>query len=131
MRLKKTLAEITSKLEYIGKGRHRCAYKTKSGRYVIKVPHYDKDEQDEPDSGFGDGGELANIREAEDYLHRHPQDEVKYAACRIVNVEGVSLLMMEYVEEPRSSNLPDWVHQIDCGQVGYNHKGELVAYDWS
>lgn len=27
------------------------------------------------------------------------------------------------------SDLPDWVHWVDCAQVGYNDAGELIAYD--
>jgi hypothetical protein len=27
------------------------------------------------------------------------------------------------------NNLPDWVMSVDGGQVGYNKKGELVAFD--
>lgn len=38
---------------------------------------------------------------------------------------------MDYVEHVRYSNdLPRWVRTIDCQQVGYNLKGQLVAYDY-
>lgn len=26
--------------------------------------------------------------------------------------------------------VPDWVSSVDCGQVGVNRKGKLVAYDY-
>ena len=44
--------------------------------------------------------------------------------------EGISILMMEWVEESKwRSDYPDWVGYIDGAQVGYNRSGELVAFD--
>ena len=39
---------------------------------------------------------------------------------------------MEYVEHADrfDNELPDWTGFVDCGQVGFTKKGELVAYDF-
>lgn len=40
---------------------------------------------------------------------------------------------MEYIEPITSfkdKKLPDWINSVDGGQVGYNKKGLLLAYDY-
>lgn len=36
---------------------------------------------------------------------------------------------VEPLEKVDYKNLPFWVGMVDCGQVGYDKTGKLVAYD--
>ena len=101
------------RLKFIGEGRHRAVFKTRSGRYVVKFP-------------VGEGGELANYREARDFK----ESGDRLARCRIIVLQGVECLVMEFVTMAKGP-LPSWVDFIDCQQVGITRRGELVAYDWS
>lgn len=102
--------------EPIGEGLDRIVFDT--GRFVIKVPR----------NGFCF---FAQYNEEFRGL-RHLKNEI-YAACRIWHINDVPVLWMEKVqvlEKIDYSLLPDWVGYIDCGQVGYNRQGKLVAYDY-
>jgi hypothetical protein len=88
-------------------------------------------------------GSQASAREIENYENfshlseiEHFDPEVDYiptAACRYLKTgfSHITLLTMERIWEfPKAyDDLPRWVDWVDCGQVGYNSKGELVAYD--
>lgn len=57
------------------------------------------------------------------------------ARCRLI--PNTFLLVMEYVEPAWSEDIkaklgeiPAWVGAIDCGQVGFDRKGNLKAYDY-
>ncbi len=59
--------------------------------------------------------------------------ETHYARCKIININDVGCLLMERLEVINghgTPNLPYWVDFIDCGQVGYDKKGRLKAYDF-
>ena len=107
-----------SELILVGKGYDRVTYKKHhKSKYVRKFPRHE-------------GHDYANRREAELYQRGH---DIPLAKCRLHKPSGV--LIMEYVENARFStdedhDLPDWVNSIDCQQVGYNRKGELVCYDY-
>jgi hypothetical protein len=106
----------------LGQGRHRCVYLCPSGHYVIKFP-------------INSDGEVANIEEAQAYKNGRGC----VAKCRLFEYNEACCLIMEAVAFPDdgeawhqwSQTLPKWVKYIDCWQVGYNRKGELVAYDFS
>lgn len=109
---------------FIGDGRNRSVYR--HGNYVIKFP-------------MNEEGIFDNHHEAKVYrksLHKE-MTYCKYARCRLLG----SILVMEYARYPgphadkddgyiRQKYCPDWACAIDCNQVGYNRKGEIVAYDY-
>jgi|SRR5579859_2584968 len=110
--------------EYLGSGRHRSVWR--HGNYVIKVPMCEK-------------GIYDNFHERYVWLNRNANrfSWAKYARCRLIGV----ILIMEYARYPgplSDSNgfipfdkVPDWASYIDCQQVGYNRRGEIVAYDYA
>lgn len=57
--------------------------------------------------------------------------ECPVAACRILhNPDGVPILLMRTVDPVVSTqDLPNWTLWVDCGQVGLDRRGRLVAYD--
>lgn len=103
-------------------GRTRAVFDRGDG-FVVKVP-------------INGEGFAANHREVLTSEVEDPYTPV--ADCRHDTVydaspAGVSVLVMEKLSfegVPRGyANLPDWVMSVDGGQVGYNKKGELVAFD--
>ena len=61
----------------------------------------------------------------------------EYANTKLTYCNDIPILFMEYVKhanfdaiKDEFGNIPDWVYSIDCGQVGFNRKGKLVAYDY-
>lgn len=54
------------------------------------------------------------------------------AKCRLIKTsDNYNVLVMEKVEYAEyQSNMPRWVDFIDCQQVGFDSKGQLVAYDY-
>lgn len=108
------LVEKYKKEKWVGFGRNRAVFRR--GSYVVKVP-------------VNDAGVADNQHEA--YLFQRygkTRGYVAYARCRMAGV----ILVMEYVEHVGWSpqNKPDWTWSVDCGQVGRNAKGELLAYDF-
>ena len=86
---------------------------------VIKVP-------------YSQEGVLANGREAGWKNAGIPLAEAEL--FQLDPDDGVWLLRMERIDPltgtaRNEADLPDWVGFVDCGQVGYNRAGELVAYD--
>ncbi len=110
-------------LVYQGIGNQRVAYRTRSGRYVVKFPRDD-----------ASGGECDNEFE---YRSHHGDIWFPTARCRLVTLSGRPCLVMEFVQaidydsNPPPLPLPEWTHGVDCQQVGYTRRGELVAYDWA
>lgn len=105
---------------YIGAGRQRRTYMSKSGKYVLKFPR-------------SISGALANIEEAWMY-HIGERMDGNIARCRLILFKGMYCVMMEAVQYVDSHmNLrtgPYWLYEVDCLQVGYTRKGKLVAYDY-
>jgi hypothetical protein len=101
--------------QLLGVGRNRVAFLLPSGKYVLKVPR-------------NDAGVADNYHEA------RFGGTWNYAKCKLVNLCGISCLIMEYLDyEPIYEEydlLPDWTMSVDCCQVGYNRKGKLLAYDF-
>lgn len=98
--------------------RTRVVFLDKDNNQVIKIP-------------LTSEGEMSNYREAK-YSSSTEETYIKVASCSMVKDGEVEVLHMEHVviePNPYGENMPDWVKSVDCGQVGYNSKGELVAYD--
>lgn len=100
----------------IGQGKNRIclAY---SESEVIKIP-------------LNQNGIDDNYYEAK-LSGRTDPDGVCYAVCRIHMDSHIPLLRMERVVpilEP--SEKLDWAIWVDCGQVGRNQQGRVVAYDF-
>lgn len=113
---------------YLGSGRHRRSFLCPSNKYVLKVPK-------------NANGELANEQEVRIYRKSLVKPcDIKFARCRQFFWKDFLCNIMEYVQPLRNyevdklhhvGELPDWVWAIDCEQVGYNARGEVVAYDYS
>ena len=109
------LKKLNEKYEYVGRGRNRIVFKSKSGKYVIKVPR-----------NFEGGSDNFCETKKIDFGFPVPKS-------RRIMLGDFCCVIMEYVEHAsfKENKSPDWVPWIDCGQVGYNRKGELVAYDYA
>lgn len=109
--------------EFIGQSRHRAVWR--HGNYVIKVPVCEE--------GVHDNLHEAHVWQIRDHKR---YSWAKYARCRLIGV----ILVMEYARYPgplseESGHIPfkkcpEWAYFIDCQQVGYNRRGEIVAYDY-
>ena len=112
----------TSGWKSLGQGRHRAVWHR--GNCVIKVPLNM--------SGLSD-----NTYERSQWSRYRDRGYIKYASCRMI---GNFLLLMEYAKfvGPISDGdgyipyekVPEWAYSVDCWQVGYNKKLEIVAYDY-
>jgi hypothetical protein len=111
-------------LTLIGEGRNRQVYRR--GNYVIKVP-------------LNEEGMMDNYHEYSCQNRRGTNpDGIRYAMCRLV--KDSSILVMQYAQFPGPLSEPSgyishekgphWMDYIDCGQVGYNRFGQIVAYDY-
>lgn len=107
--------------EYLDRGRTRVCFTDENDR-VIKIP-------------FTREGYQASSREVSTYenFQKDPTSGIPTAECFYTQIEGIEipLLSMERLLEFPTFDylLPEWVDAVDCGQVGFNSKGELVAYD--
>lgn len=97
-------------------GRNRATFFSK--KFVIKVP-------------INQYGDLDNTWEA-----KHFKTEPYYTKTRLIQINGLYCVMAEkldrinpYSDQHRGS-MPPWVDWVDCGQVGYDRKGRLKAYDF-
>lgn len=111
------------KPEEISIGRNRCTFIFRT--YVVKLPR--------SYSGLSDNdweSSISNIDELD-------TDEIQYARTRLAQVGDIPVLFMERVEYAdwdtlryMYGNSPAWVNCVDCGQVGFNRAGRLVAFDY-
>lgn len=64
---------------------------------------------------------------------KQPDDDyAQYAKGRLLMLGDFNCVIQEKLTMPKSlSGLPTWVMSIDCGQVGYDTKGRLKAYDFA
>lgn len=118
-----TLKQIKLYTQKYGKpwvGRTRAVFDRGDG-YVIKVPMNGE--------GYASNGREVNCYQMEDPYT--PVAECWHQDDYSITPKGVPTLIMEKVEHCRADyrDMPDWVMSVDGGQVGYNKKGELVAYD--
>lgn len=103
-------------------GRNRVTFMFRT--YVVKLPI--------TCAGIGDNdweGSVSNIPGEQGY--------VQYARTRLHYKGDMPILFMERVEPVSGKQIvermgfePDWVYSVDCGQVGFNRAGRLVAYDY-
>jgi hypothetical protein len=103
-------------------GRNRGVF-VMPGNYVVKIP--------KNGDGCTDNDWEGSISNGED----SSEEDVQYARTRLFYYKEdnnlIPIVFMEYVEYHCDyKNQPDWVASVDCGQVGYNKKGRLVAFDY-
>jgi len=101
-------------------GRNRVVFHM--GHYVVKIPmNY---------NGIADNDWEGSVR------HSPDPRMAKYARTRMVYHTEIPVVFMEYVkyiaygELRERGPVPHWVDGIDCQQVGFNRRGQLVAYDY-
>lgn len=114
--VKQTIAYKGKIFEFLASGTKRKTFLSPCKKYVIKVPK-------EPYTL----GLLENKTEAEIYKKN---TKSIYAKCSIIEN---GWLKMEFVEPKyfsKDDEYPDWTLEIAEHQVGYNLKGDLVAYDY-
>ncbi len=99
----------------VGQGRHRRGMLFPSGKYILKVP-------------INTEGEQANLEEAERYQTDYSE---KGARCRLIYYKDFPCIVMEMVKPAVYSPDCPFLKEVDCGQVGYNRRGKIVAYDYS
>ena len=110
-------------------GRSRVAFEFST--YVVKLPiTY---------GGIGDNDWEGSISNNPDLP---PNDyQIQYARTRLVylkdRLDSIPIVLMEKVEfatvkeiVARLGKEPRWCWSVDCGQVGWNRQGKLVAYDY-
>lgn len=63
---------------------------------------------------------------------------IPIARSKLIFIDDIPIVVMEKVQESSLSEIksklgliPDFVSSVDMGQVGFNHKGQLVAYDYA
>jgi hypothetical protein len=120
----KLFARFQGRAEHVYEGRNRRAYLIKG--YVVKVPlNWD---------GIADNSWEGSVRNGDQPLREY---DIVYPKTRIVDFEGIPVLMMERVH-PATSRLikrvlgrvPKWIDRVDCCQVGFTKDRRLVAYDY-
>lgn len=108
---------------YLSAGRHRMAFLDIRTDFVVKIAH-------------NIDGIQANREEVSSFRNRN-SNSLPMAKCYSwVIVEDCPIaIVMEYVEMAKDrytlSIIHPWVWSVDCGQVGYNKQGKLVAFDYS
>lgn len=109
--VKNIIEVFYNKYEFLGIGRNRVVFKL-SADNVIKVP-------------LNYNGVCDNSYEA------FNKKDVEYGIPRskAFTLSSITLLVMEYIQHVQLDNPPEWSDYIDCRQIGYNKKGQLLAYD--
>lgn len=88
--------------------------------YVVKLPRNA--------DGYADNDWEGSVSHLE---NSNPKEDIQYARTRLVYYHGIPILFMERVEQVCCGEaLPEWVKSVDCCQVGWTQKGEIVAYDY-
>lgn len=123
--LEKLDARYAPRAIEILEGRNRRVYVMRN--YVVKVPRNG--------DGIADNDWEGSVSNCEQY----PQSDyqVQYARTRMFVVSDVPIVLMERVTEATSKEIvlrlrrePQWTWSVDGGQVGFNKRGRLVAYDY-
>lgn len=106
--------------EFLGAGRTRIVFALDEDR-IVKIPFSNE--------GLSASGNEAMQCEA----YSKTGEGIPVADCEFVLFAGVGIevLVMERLRSfpARADELPGWADFVDCRQVGYNSKGELVAFD--
>ena len=106
--------------KYLNEGRHRKGFLSPNRKWVVKVPK----------TCARLAGIQDNWSEYHTFKRASPAIRARLARCRLFKGE---ILIMEKLCTANLcwGNIPEWARGIDCGQVGYNRKGNLVAYDYA
>jgi hypothetical protein len=115
--------------EFIGCGTTRICFTYGADR-IVKVPY----------TLIGIKSSLRELQNFENFREAFPPDEYfdpdynwfPTAECRELYLDfpHPEIITMEWVTPVDFyEELPRWVDYVDCGQVGYNAAGDLVAYD--
>lgn len=106
-------------------GRNRIAFMFNT--YVVKLPW--------SDDGFGDNDWEGSV--SNDPTSPDNEWNIQYARTRLHYEGEIPVLFMERVQPLTTKGIvdrfgaePEWVMSVDCGQVGINRQGRLVAYDY-
>lgn len=116
----------------VGEGRHRIAFLSPTGLNVIKVPLNQEGLNDnERESRYWKKyvkSARVRLKARDGKLDVNDENKICLARCRIMGI----FLVMEFVDNnvPAQKH-PEWSKYIDCGQVGVNRKGDVVAYDYA
>lgn len=108
-------------------GRNRNVFVMPHG-YVVKIP--------KNFAGIRDNDWEGSVSNTDESLN--DPYEIQYPKTRLAYYAGdMPVVFMEFVEALTSADIirlfgkyPDWVFSVDCGQVGVNKSGRLVAYDY-
>ena len=104
-----------TEFKFIGKTKKRAVYLLPGGKNVIKVP-------------LNEQGLHNNY--LEDFRYRFQKSKwYSLARCRLLKNGCLVMEYIEVIDKPYDLKLY-WVDMVDCGQVGYNRLGEVVAYDY-
>lgn len=129
---------------FLGMGKDRMTWLSPNGRFVLKFPRT-------PD---GIGANAFEARTWKESLRSRSKRGPAYAPCRLLK-DGTLLMLAvsdlqggtdgcdsarahglggvdtyQEWEDGELEDLPDWVYEIDCCQVGRLRNGKLVAYDY-
>ena len=117
-------ARYASRALQVFEGRNRRVYHL--GKYVVKIPRHE--------CGIADNeweGSVRTSKKPNEWNLIYPPHK------RLVWLDNIPVLFMQYVEHANYSQIrerlgrvPPWVDRVDCGQVGFNKNGLLVAYDY-
>lgn len=123
-KLKAVDDHLSKKCKQRHEGRTRVVFEFDT--FVIKIPK-------------NLDGYMDNATEAKygHFKRKKKPDDIQYARTKLVEWNGIPILFMERVEHANKDKIikkigkkPYWVDFIDCQQVGFNKKDELVAYDF-
>ena len=115
--INKTIRELKAKYEVIGEGHNRIVF-LKDDDTVIKCP-------------LNEDGLNDNISESRRYRQFGDADVVKYAQCKMFFLNDINCLEMERVYPITNEETPEWADFVDCGQIGKNKDGKILAYDYA
>ena len=109
------IARLSKRTTQIECGRNRTVFIFK--KYVIKLPR--------------------NLDGLIDNDWEGSAENDIYARAKLVIWKDIPIVLMEKAPFANKKEIinklgyyPDWVMSIDCGQVGFNSKGKLVAFDY-
>lgn len=101
----------------IGEGRHRITFKSK--HVVVKMPKHMI-------------AIHASQTEFDRFKRNDPSESGRLARCRMIQMHGVPLIVMERLETNIDYRTkPTWSWDYDAGQIGFDRKGNMKAYDYT
>lgn len=112
---------------YLGRGRGRVVFRKRGTDRVLKIP-------------YNKWGLLDNRREVKMFIEhkgvvfpdKPRNSRGRLAKCKLVKVDGVDCVEMEYLRPVRCKTAPDWIWELYDGiQVGRDKKGRVAVYDYA